>query len=127
MLAELVTRFEGKAEAVLEILETAFDTASRCLCCRSSTGDGCARRTCANGGTPELRRRERVISVFPNDDSATRLIGGALGRAARDVAWRPTLSRYGALPMETGLDDTDPTRHVDVPPDGRRFYSTTGT
>jgi putative transposase len=34
----------------------------------------------------EIRRRERVIRVFPNDDSAVRLIGALLAEKAE--AWQ---------------------------------------
>ena len=36
--------------------------------------------------TEEVRRRERVIRIFPNDESALRLIGALL--AEKDEAWQ---------------------------------------
>ena len=78
VLAELVTRFEGKAEAALEILENAFEAATQVLVLpelyrrKLRTTNMCERLN------EEVRRRERVIRIFPNDDSATRLIGALL-------------------------------------------------
>jgi putative transposase len=78
VLSELVTRFEGKADSALEILESAFEAATQVLVLpelyrrKLRTTNMCER---LNG---EVRRRERVIRIFPNDESATRLIGALL-------------------------------------------------
>ena len=40
----------------------------------------------------EIRRRERVIRVFPNDASALRMIGALLAETSEEWQWRVYLT-----------------------------------
>ena len=79
MLKETVSRLEGKADKARNNLEDGIVAAPQVLV------DVHRRRLRATNTAErlneEIRRRERVIQIFPNEDSATRLTGvsGLLG------------------------------------------------
>jgi transposase-like protein len=78
VFAELVAAFEGQADRALDVLESGLEDALAVLVLperyrrRLRTTNMCERLN------EELRRRERVIRIFPNDASAMRLLGALL-------------------------------------------------
>jgi transposase-like protein len=50
--------------------------------------------------TEDIRRRERVIRIFPNDESALRLIGGLL--AEQNETWLERKSGHAGLSQMGG-------------------------
>ncbi|MDT2305597.1 transposase [Paenibacillus larvae] len=55
-------------------LESGFDDATAVLCCQSVTENGCARHNSVERLNEEVRRRERVIRIFPNRESVIVLL-----------------------------------------------------
>jgi transposase-like protein len=89
--AALVTAFDGKADRALAVLEEGREDALAVLVLpepyrvRLRTTNGLERLN------EEIRRRERVIRIFPNEASAVRLIGALL--AEQHEVWS-TGKRY---------------------------------
>ena len=85
LLARFVADFEQRAPAAVATLERGFDDATAVLALplhyrrRLRTTNGVERLN------EEIRRRERVIRIFPNRDSALRLLGALL--LEQDEAW----------------------------------------
>ncbi len=85
LLAKFVTDFEQRAPGAVATLERGFDDATAVLALpvhyrtRLRTTNGVERLN------EEIRRRERVIRIFPNRDSAIRLVGALL--LEQDEAW----------------------------------------
>jgi putative transposase len=85
LLAKFVTDFERTAPAAVATLERGFDDATAVLALplhyrtRLRTTNGVERLN------EEIRRRERVIRIFPNRESAIRLLGALL--LEQDEAW----------------------------------------
>lgn len=78
LLEKVLRQYENKAPKAMEILEQGFDDATAVLVLperyrkRLRTTNGVERLN------EEVRRRERVIRIFPNRDSAIRLLGSLL-------------------------------------------------
>ncbi len=85
LLAKFIADFEARAPGAIAILERGFDDATAVLALplhyrtRLRTTNGVERLN------EEIRRRERVIRIFPNRDSAIRLLGALL--LEHDQAW----------------------------------------
>jgi len=85
LLARFVAEFEQTAPAAVATLERGFDDATAVLALplhyrrRLRTTNGVERLN------EEIRRRERVIRIFPNRESAVRLLGALL--LEQDEAW----------------------------------------
>ena len=84
-LAQTLCLFSGKAEKALERLEGGFEDATAVL----SLPERYRKRLRTTNGmerlNEEIRRRERVIRIFPNRASAERLLGALL--MEQDEAW----------------------------------------
>jgi putative transposase len=93
---QMVEDYEKKATKAMQVLEDGFDDATAVLALpklyrkRLRTTNGVERLN------QEVRRRERVIRIFPNEHSVVRLIGAVLMEI--DEKWS-TGHRY--LNMET--------------------------
>jgi len=74
----LAEEFEGKAEAALEILEAGLEDAIAVLVLPAKYRRRLRTTNMLERLNEELRRRERVIRIFPNNDSALRMIGALL-------------------------------------------------
>jgi len=91
LLASFVADYQTKAPAAVATLERGFDDATAVLALpapyrtRLRTTNGVERLN------EEIRRRERVIRIFPNRDSVIRLLGALL--MEQDEAWT-TGKRY---------------------------------
>jgi transposase-like protein len=91
LLAKILTDYEASAPSAVAMLERGFDDASAVLALpapyrrRLRTTNGVERLN------EELRRRERVIRIFPNRQSAIRLFGALL--LEQDEQWS-TGKRY---------------------------------
>lgn len=78
VFAELASTFEGKADRALDVLEAALEDCTQVLVLpevyrrRLRTTNMCERLN------EEIRRRERVIRIFPNEESAGRMVGALL-------------------------------------------------
>ncbi|MBO8173273.1 MAG: IS256 family transposase [Bacillaceae bacterium] len=85
LLEDVLAEYEEKASKAMNILETGFDDATAVLVLpkkyrkRLRTTNGMERLN------EEIRRRERVIRIFPNRESAMRLIGALL--MEQDEKW----------------------------------------
>ncbi len=81
LLAKVMADFEAQAPTAVAILERGFDDAAAVLALprpyrkrlRTTNGQECFNE--------EIHRRERVIRIFPNRESAIRLMGAVLTRA----------------------------------------------
>ena len=75
---QVLKDYEAKAPRAMEVLETGFDDATAvlalperyCRCLRTTNG--------VERLIEEIRRRERVIRIFPNRESVFRLLGALL-------------------------------------------------
>lgn len=98
-LEETLSAYEGKAPQAMKRLEAGFDDAVAALALpdpyrqRLRTTNGLERLN------EEIRRRETVIRIFPNEASALRLLGALL--MEQDETWS-TGRRY--FMMQTYLD-----------------------
>ncbi|MBF7084755.1 transposase, partial [Desulfallas sp. Bu1-1] len=78
LLNQTLEKFEKKAPKAMQVLESGFDDATAVLMLpekyrrRLRTTNGVERLN------EEIRRRERVIRIFPNRESVVRLIGALL-------------------------------------------------
>ncbi len=78
LLAKLISDYADRASAAIATLERGFDDATAVLALptpyrkRLRTTNGVERLN------EEIRRRERVIRIFPNRESAIRLVGALL-------------------------------------------------
>ncbi|HEX6816931.1 MAG TPA: IS256 family transposase [Ktedonobacterales bacterium] len=85
LLDRVITDYEEQAPAAIAVLERGFDDATAVLALpapyrkRLRTTNGVERLN------EEIRRRERVIRIFPNRESAIRLLGALL--MEQDEAW----------------------------------------
>ena len=85
MLQRVIESFCGRAPRAVNVLEEGFDDAVAVL---SLPGEYRKRLRTTNGIerlNEEVRRRERVIRIFPNGDSAERLLGALL--MEQDETW----------------------------------------
>jgi len=75
---QLVDELDGKAEKAIEILENGLDDALAVMVLPEKYRRRLATTNMQERLNEEIRRRERVIRIFPNEASAKRLIGAML-------------------------------------------------
>jgi transposase-like protein len=75
---EIIATFGEKAPKAIEILDRGFDDATHVLYYPSKYRKRLRTTNMQERVNREVRRRERVISIFPNDDSIVRIIGSVL-------------------------------------------------
>ena len=88
---ELAAELEGKADKALETLEMGLADATAVLCLPDKYRRRLRTTNMVERLNGELRRREKVVRIFPNDESAWRLLGAYL--AERHEEWS-TKRRY---------------------------------
>lgn len=84
-LAEFVARFEKTAPQAVKCLEDGFEDALAVLALPEKYRKRLRSTNMQERLNEEVRRRERVIRIFPNGESALRLIGALL--AEQNEAW----------------------------------------
>ena len=84
-LAGFVGRFEKTAPQAVKCLEEGFEDALAVLALPEKYRKRLRSTNMQERLNEEIRRRERVIRIFPNDESALRLIGALL--AEQNEAW----------------------------------------
>jgi len=85
-LAEFVERFAKTAPKSVECLEAGFEDAMAVMSLPEKYRKRLRSTNMQERLNEEVRRRERVIRIFPNDESALRLIGALL--AEQNEAWQ---------------------------------------
>jgi len=75
---QLVEELDGKAEKAIETLENGLDDALAVMVLPEKYRRRLATTNMQERLNEEIRRRERVIRIFPNESSAKRLIGAML-------------------------------------------------
>jgi putative transposase len=85
-LAAFVERFEKTAPQAVQCLEEGFEDALAVLALPEKYRKRLRSTNMQERLNEEIRRRERVIRIFPNDASALRLIGALL--AEQNEAWQ---------------------------------------
>ena len=85
LLNGIVADFGDLAPKAIERLEEGFDDAMAVMVLPECLRKRLRTTNCAERLNEEIRKRERVIRVFPNDDSAVRLIGAVL--IEKDENW----------------------------------------
>jgi transposase-like protein len=77
LLNQVLEAYETKAPKTMAILKAGFKDPMAVLICRKSTASVSVQPALARLNE-EIRRRERVIRIFPNRESAKRLMGALL-------------------------------------------------
>jgi len=85
LLNGIVADFGDLALKAIERLEEGFDDAVAVMVLPECLRERLRTTNCAERLNEEIRSRERVIRIFPNDDSAVRLIGAVL--IEKDEDW----------------------------------------
>lgn len=85
-LQEFVERFQTNAAKAVECLEAGFDDAMAVMSLTEKYRKRLRTTNMQERLNEEVRRRERVIRIFPNDESALRLIGALL--AEQNEVWQ---------------------------------------
>ena len=78
LLGQTLAKFGEKAAKAMRILETGFDDVTAVICLPDKYRQRLRTTNCVERLNGEVRRRERVIRIFPNRESAIRLIGAVL-------------------------------------------------
>lgn len=78
LLVEFAERFERTAPKAVECLERGFEDAMAVMALPEKYRKRLKSTNMVERLNEEVRRRERVIRIFPNDESALRLIGAVL-------------------------------------------------
>ena len=91
----MVTRFEGNAARALDILENGLEESTQVLVLLERYRRFLRTTNTVERLNEEIRRRERVIRIFPNEASVLRLVG--TGGVAREVDQRSLLFRHGGI------------------------------
>ncbi|HKI62350.1 MAG TPA: IS256 family transposase [Mariprofundaceae bacterium] len=82
---QLADELDGKADKALEVLENGFEDALAVMVLPEKYRRRLATTNMQERLNEEIRRRERVIRIFPNEASAMRLIGALL--AEKHEVW----------------------------------------
>jgi len=85
VLADLLREFEDRAPQAMALLEDAFDDLMAVMALPSAYRKRLRTTNGVERLNEEIRRRERVIRIFPNRESALRLLGTVLQEL--DEAW----------------------------------------
>ncbi|NSW84649.1 MAG: IS256 family transposase [Syntrophothermus sp.] len=85
LLEEVVQEFEGLAPKAIEGLEAGFEDAMAVMALPEPVRRRLRTTNAIERLNREIRRRERVIGIFPNEEAALRLIGAVLMEI--DEAW----------------------------------------
>jgi len=85
LLDGIIDDFGEKAPGAVSRLEAGFEDAMAVMALPANLRKRLRTTNCAERLNEEVRRRERVIRIFPNDESAVRLIGAVLMEI--DEAW----------------------------------------
>ena len=85
-LDDFIERFEKKSPKAVACLEEAFEDAMAVIALPEKYRKRLRTTNMQERLNEEIRRRERVIRIFPNDDSALRLIGALL--AEQNEVWQ---------------------------------------
>lgn len=83
---KVAAQFAARAPRAMQVLEEGFDDATAVMALPASVRRRARTTNMVERLNRELRRRERVIGIFPNRDSAIRLIGALLMEL--DEHWR---------------------------------------
>lgn len=85
LLEQTIDLFQDKAPKAMAVLEAGFDDATAVLVLPPAYRKRTRTTNAVERLNSEIRRRERVIRIFPNQDSALRLIGAML--MEQDEKW----------------------------------------
>jgi putative transposase len=85
LLAKFSADFQHSAPAAVATLERGFDDATAVLALPEPYRKRLRTTNAVERLNEEIRRRERVIRIFPNRESALRLVGALL--MEQDEAW----------------------------------------
>lgn len=85
LLNTTIASYQDKAQKAMRILENGFDDATAVLSLPERYRRKLRTTNMVERLNEEIRRRERVIRIFPNEESAIRLIGAFL--IERDEDW----------------------------------------
>lgn len=85
-LSEFIECFAKRAPKAIACLEAGFDDAMAVMVLPEKYRKRLRTTNMQERLNEEIRRRERVIRIFPNDDSALRLIGALL--AEQNEVWQ---------------------------------------
>lgn len=85
LLSQTIETFEEKAPKAMRILETGFDDATAVLSLPERYRKRLRTTNSVERLNEEIRRRERVIRIFPNRQSVIRLLGALL--MEQDEKW----------------------------------------
>lgn len=78
LLSQTIETYEDKAPKAMRILETGFDDATAVLVLPEKYRKRLRTTNRVERLNEEVRRRERVIRIFPNRESVIRLLGALL-------------------------------------------------
>ena len=78
LLSQTIETYEDKAPKAMRILETGFDDATAVLVLPEKYRKRLRTTNSVERLNEEVRRRERVIRIFPNRESVIRLLGALL-------------------------------------------------
>jgi len=78
LLDQTLSKWDEKAPKAMRILEAGFDDAIAVLSLPDKYRQRLRTTNCVERLNAEIRRRERVIQIFPNQESVIRLIGAIL-------------------------------------------------
>lgn len=81
-LNNFVEQFAKTAPKAVECLEDAFDDATAVLCLPEKYRKRLRTTNMQERLNEEIRRRERVVRIFPNEESSLRLVGALLAETA---------------------------------------------
>ena len=116
LLDDILEEFSGKASQSMTTLEAGFDDATAVLALPESYRKRLRTTNSVERLNEEIRRRERVIRIFPNRQSAERLLGAVLmeqndewstGHRYFDMTtywqWRTALEQIGIIEEQRQL------------------------
>jgi transposase-like protein len=105
LLAEFCERFEKTAPKAVECLEEAFEDIMAVLTLPEKYRRKLKSTNMVERLNEEIRRRERVIRIFPNDASALRLIGALLAEKNEEWAERRYLDMTDYIEWQQSKSD----------------------